>query len=339
MNNDLIDNEQACTPEEIDEAAVWIARLRAPDRTITVEKGLRRWLAAKPSHGAAFEIVSNAWELTGALQRRPFPRLSRWERSGFRVGFATAAVACAALLVTIGAYLHIITQGVVSDVGEQRTLTLEDGTRVFLNTASRLVVDYDASERKVELKNGEALFEVAKRSDWPFVVVAGGREITALGTSFVVRNDHIDLSVTLIEGKVAVAPTTPIVQLPLAQAPAEPVTLAPGERLTVAADQPSRIDHPSIEQLTAWRRGVVEFDQTDLRSAVDEMNRYSKLKVVIEGAGLADIRINGVFRAGDAAGFAAAVSRAYGLKLARSADELVLTGVSKQTTATSPPTG
>lgn len=324
MNNDLIDNEQACTPEEIDEAAVWIARLRAPDRTMMVERGLRRWLAAKPSHGAAFEIVSNAWELTGAIERRPFPRLSRWERSGFRVGFATAAVACMALIVAIGAYLRIITPGVASDVGEQRTLTLEDGTRVFLNTASRLVVDYGESERKVELKSGEALFEVAKRLDWPFVVVAGGRKITALGTSFVVRNDHLDLSVTLIEGKVAVVPTTPFVQLPLSRRQAAPVTLAPGERLTLPTDQPSRIDHPSIEQLTAWRRGVVEFDETELRSAAEEMNRYSKLKVVVEGQDSAGIRINGVFRAGDAVGFASAVSRAYGLKLDRSADELVL---------------
>lgn len=333
MNNDLIDNEQACTPEEIDEAAVWIARLRAPDRTITVERGLQRWLAAKASHGAAFEIVSNAWELTGAMQRRPFPRVSRWERSGFRVGFATAALACTALIIFIGASVQIITQGVSSDVGEQRTLTLEDGTRVFLNTASRLVVDYDESERQVELKSGEALFEVAKRADWPFVVVAGGRKITALGTSFVVRNDDRDLSVTLIEGKVAVTPRAPLVQLPLSRPQVEPVTLAPGQRLTLADDQPSRIDHPSIEQLTAWRRGVVEFDETELRSAAEEMNRYSKLKVVLGTPGIGDIRINGVFRAGDAVGFAAALSRAYDLKLERSADELVLSGAAKLTTA------
>src|SRR5690606_29472129 len=147
-----------------------------------------------------FETVSNAWELTGALERRPFPKLTRWERAGFRSGFlrATAAVVVASLCIAVGIAFYVRSSGVATQLGEQRVLTLEDGSRISLNTASRVVVKYDSNARHVELKEGEALFEVEKRPDWPFIVTAAGRRIQALGTSFVVREDEGRLAVTLI---------------------------------------------------------------------------------------------------------------------------------------------
>src|SRR5687767_5392635 len=87
-------------------------------------------------------------------------------------------------------------------------LVLQDGTRTFLNTDTRVVVRFDKQARPVELKNGEALFEVAKQApSWPFVVVVDGRRVTALGTALVVRRGSGRVSVTLVEGSVAVLPT------------------------------------------------------------------------------------------------------------------------------------
>jgi transmembrane sensor len=315
----------SCSPEEIDEAAVWMARLRAPDRTASIEGGFQRWLAEKPSHAAAFETLSNAWEMTGALQRRPFPKLTRWERAGFRAGFlrSTAAVVAAAALVAIGIAFYIHTSGVTTEVGEQRVLTLEDGTRISLNTASRVVVRYDDTERRVELKAGEALFEVASQPTRPFVVAAGNRRIKALGTSFVVREDPGRLAVTLIEGKVAVSTDTGA----SARVGTPPVaTLAPGQRLTLVSGGTPDIDRPQIEKVTAWRRGQVELEDTPLADAIAEMNRYSPVPLVIESPEAAALRINGVFRAGDTTGFAAAIARSYGLTVDRQLHRIVLSG-------------
>jgi transmembrane sensor len=315
-----------CTAAEIDEAAVWIARLRAPERTANVEQGLRRWLAERPSHAAAFEIVSGAWELSGAVKRRPFPRLTPWERAGFRAGFrrATAVVVAAALLMGVGTFLFLRGNGVETAVGEQRVLTLDDGTRVLLNTATHLIVKYDEDERRVELKSGEALFEVAKQPERPFVVVAGASRITALGTSFVVRDEPRRVSVILMEGKVSVAASrTSLAQQPRATGP---VTLVPGQRLTLDDGARARIDEPAIERITAWRRGQLELEEMPLADAVAEMNRYSPVKLVVENPEAAALRINGVFRAGDAAGFAAALTRSYGLGIERREKQLVLTG-------------
>ncbi|MEJ1962448.1 MAG: FecR domain-containing protein [Gammaproteobacteria bacterium] len=85
-------------------------------------------------------------------------------------------------LIALGTFFYLRDAGIGTDVGEQRTLTLADGTRIYLNTDTRVVVRYDEHVRRVELKSGEALFEVAHRPDQPFVVVAGDRTITALGT-------------------------------------------------------------------------------------------------------------------------------------------------------------
>src|SRR5690606_28626324 len=91
-------------------------------------------------------------------------------------------------------------------VGEQRTVTLEDGSRVSLNTATRLSLHFDRGVRRVRLQSGEALFEVARDPGRPFVVESGDRQVRALGTAFIVRRDAGRIAVTLMEGSVEVAP-------------------------------------------------------------------------------------------------------------------------------------
>lgn len=341
-------SERDPSPAEFAEAAAWVARLHGPNRTAQVEKGLRRWLEASPAHAAALEAMTAAWEATGKLPQESFPRLSRWQRAGYREGFirsVLAVAAIAAVAIGTGLYLHRL-GGIATGIGEQRLLTLDDGTRVFLNTATRLVVKYDKSVRKVELKGGEALFDVARRADWPFIVEAGDRQVRALGTSFIVRRDSEDLAVTLVEGKVTVSPVAvpaaadpqssvpssaqPRVQADHAEAldaDAEIITLSPGQRVMIAAHRPPMLDQPAIEKMTAWRRGLVDFENTPLAEAVAEMNRYSVLRLVIDGPQAAAIPITGVFRTGDAPSFAAAVARAYQLQVVEESSEIRLTGI------------
>lgn len=341
------------TPEEFAEAAAWIARLHGPNRTAQFEKGFQRWLTAKPEHAAAFEAMTSAWEIAGRLPQPPFPRISRWQRLGYRQGFVRSAVAVitiAVIAITVFLYSQYL-RGVTTDIGEQRQLTLEDGSRVYLNTSTRILVRYDKDTRRIELKQGEAQFDVAKNPTRPFLVRAGNHEIKALGTSFMVRYDRDGTAVTLVEGKVSVYALAdgPSVEKARAAAVAdstrrtrestgaEPnsrprnlaaagaVTLSPGQRLTLAGTITPKLDEPPLEKVTAWRRGLVDFDNTALRDAIDEMNRYSTRTIILDDVGAASTPITGVFRAGDAASFAAAVARAYGLALAEAPDAIHLT--------------
>lgn len=307
------------------EAAAWVARLHGPNRTPHVEAGLRRWLADDPEHAAAFELLTDTWEKSARLRRRPLEQVASWERPGFRISFPRAALAAAvtvvlAVLATIF-YLH--TDAVTTGVGELRTLTLDDGSRVHLNTDTRIRVYYDKQTRDVSLERGEALFEVAQRPDRPFIVTAGGREIKALGTEFDVRRDRKRLSVMLMEGKVTVE-SQGEGQSNRSPSEAETFTLIPGDRVTFVGSATPTLDRPAPERITAWLRGEVALDNTSLADAVAEMNRYSQQRIVADDPALAAIRVSGIFRAGDLANFAQAVARMHHIKVLNQKDEIVL---------------
>jgi transmembrane sensor len=127
------------------EAAAWVARLHGPNRTPHVEAGLRRWLADDPEHAAAFELLTDTWEKSARLRRRPLEQVASWEGPGFRISFPRAALAAAAtvVLAILATIFYLHTDAVTTGVGELRTLTLDDGSRVHLNTDTRVRVHYD----------------------------------------------------------------------------------------------------------------------------------------------------------------------------------------------------
>ncbi len=314
---------QEVPPELLAEAGVWVAQLHGPNRTPAMESGFRRWLNLSPAHKRGFELATEVWE-----DSKNLARVVPWEQTPRRTGGArrVAALAAAAMIAAVSVILYFRHAGVSTDIGEQRQVTLEDGTRVFLNTATRIVVSYDASERRIQLDEGEALFEVARQPSRPFVVTVGDRQIRALGTSFVVRRDEQRIAVTLVEGKVSVAPAA-MPSVPQPELLAEVQTLHPGERLIFASSAPPALDRPVLEEVIAWRRGQVVLEDTPLAEAIEEMNRYSKVKLAIERPEAAGLAVNGLFQAGDSQSFATAVAQTYGLQVIEEPRRLLLTGL------------
>lgn len=301
-------------PDRLAEAGVWVARLHGDDRTPAMEAGFRQWLQADAVNERAFELMTDIWEDSQNLRRVvPFahevekPRPRRWRFfSPLSITLATAT-AIALALVSV---LYFASGTVVTGVGEQRLLALDDGSRVFLNTATRVAVRYSEQTRSVELEAGEALFDVARDAKRPFIVQVGDRQIRALGTSFVVRRDEQQLAVTLVEGAVAV----------------EAFTLTPGQRLVIPVHEAARVETTSADKATAWRRGQIILDDTSLASAVAEMNRYNATKLVVESTEARDLIVNGLFQAGDSVNFANAVAQTYGLRVIERRHEIVLSG-------------
>lgn len=199
-------------------------------------------------------------------------------------------------------------------LGEQRSLRLADGTRVTLNSATRLALSFTQGERRVNLSHGEAYFEVARDPRRPFVVSAAGHDVTAVGTSFLVRYEQKRMAVVLLEGKVTVS----------AVAVASPLTLNPGERLLLSAQGQAHLDSPSLDAVTAWRRGEVVLDDTPLEEAVAEMNRYEENRLVLESSAVGRLPVSGIFHTGDSVEFAHTVARLYGLRLTRQDGEIRL---------------
>jgi transmembrane sensor len=160
----------------------------------------------------------------------------------------------------------------------------------------------------VVLKQGEALFEVSHDAARPFVVEACKQFIRALGTKFVVRRDGDETRVTLLEGKVEVTGPMAARKAPLA-------VLTPGQRVTVTANAGAALDTPSLEAVTAWRRGEVVFEDSSLIEAAEELNRYSDRRLIIADPAVATMRISGVFSTNDVGEVAKAIAELHGLKV------------------------
>lgn len=303
------------------EAAAWIARLHDEQRTPELDARLRAWLGEHEDHPRAFARMTQAWERAGGIRlraRREGPPVRRLAHSRF-VPWAAAAVAM--LVLSAIAATHFWGQHtVVTGVGQQRVSVLRDGTHVLLNTDTRIEVSYDDHARRVRLIHGEARFDVSKRPAWPFLVRVDGQEIRALGTSFIVRHDDQNLSVTLIEGRISVAPIASHGEPPAQHRQ----ILSPGQRLIISRNHDPAVDEPELSRITAWEHGRVEFEGTPLADAVNEMNRYSQEQVMVTDRNIGKLRIGGVFRAGDSDEFVRIVTSAFGLEADRRGGDVVL---------------
>jgi len=338
--------EPLVTREIAAEAAVWIARLHGPDRSQRMERECRAWQTRSAAHRLAFERGTDLWMDAAGVNRAAVARAAATTSVSApafaaRVGRGKPWPWAAALTTAVLAGVLVLKpwrDGETYDtgVGEQRIVMLQDGTRMSLNTSTRVRVALGASRRIVDVEGGEALFEVAKDASRPFVVRAAGSEVTATGTAFVVRytpaiegrRDALDI--TLVEGRVVVQGATDGV--PSAQF-TPVVEMSPGERLRVAgrlrgqvgAVPEPQVDRPRVDQVLAWKRGEAIFDNASLTEAVGEMNRYSTTLIRLADAdALGGLRISGVFKTGDNASFARAVASLHGLAVHERADRLEL---------------
>lgn len=312
------------------EASVWIVRLHGPHRTPELEAGFRAWLDASPENARQFERVTEVWD-AGAVPMPGVPRLApdrepRVESLSCEGGrgrphrwLLAAAVMVLAIVGagTWGASTFWLNPEYSTGVGERRIVRLADGSQITLNSDSAVIVSYRHDERRIRIDHGQAFFQVAKDASRPFRVRAGKRQVQAVGTVFEVRRDPEQLTVTLVEGKVAVtgldrpeARTSPAGN---AAPGGDRILLTPGERLTVSRDDPvPRLDHPRIDIATAWLRGEVILDRTPLSEVIAEMNRYDQRRLVIDDPKIAAVRISGIYHTGDSELFAAMVAKLYG---------------------------
>jgi transmembrane sensor len=297
-----------------------------------LEHAFREWLSADPENGRQFERVTETWEQGATIPVAGIPRLAGRPPPSRRRMLITAMAAGVCGLLGLGIWFAWSDPTYATAAGEQRVVRLDDGTRVSLNSGTRVDIDYTKTQRRIQLIRGEAYFEVAHNPARPFVVAAGGTRVTALGTTFVVRYDTDKIAVTLVEGKVVVAPAAsdelPVVPSknggPTQSHARKDLVLTPGERVTLARNTPALVDEPRVEAVTAWRRGEVMLDKMQLSDAIAEMNRYDSQTLVIEDPRVAALRVSGIYHAGDSASFARTVAKLYGLHVEERPGQIVL---------------
>lgn len=207
-----------------------------------------------------------------------------------------------------------------TEVGEQRSVSLSDGSIVQLNTATRIMTRISPESRDIRLLNGEALFKVAKDPSRPFQVHTRLATIRAVGTQFNVHEVGGQIKVSVLEGRVRVAATDE----PAAVA-AAPIVAA-GHEVEVGRDGKAiQRAAPDIGNTTAWLQRRVVFKQEPLINVVQEFNRYRKSpQLRVDDAKLATRKYSGTFDVDDPRSLRDVLSRDSDILLEESGEEIVI---------------
>lgn len=320
------------TDEDVRQDAIaWLARLRAADGNAD-HGAFENWYGADQRHADIYDDVLSNWEAmavageTPAAQDRCKP--TRPLSSRLLAWTAVAAAASAALLLIPGSPLSLAgpsgsaapTQ-VASHVGEIRSIHLPDGSRVTLDTDSRLAILYTGDERRLRLDSGRARFRVAHGDPRAFLVEAAATEVVAHGTVFDVDLAGSRVAVSLLEGSVEVRPQS---TARATKAPASTV-LKPGQHLVVAQGSSPR---PLNSETQRWTSGMLSFEDAGLEDVVAAANRYNAVKILLADPATGQLRFSGTFNPREPDAFARSLASMFDLRMDRDADGSIHLGPS-----------
>lgn len=344
-----------------DQAAEWVVRFDDGPLDASEREGLVAWLKESPAHVDEFltslalfestaladpdmstavsdllldaspnivpigQIVSDGAESAANDFNAP-PSGRRW-RKWFGGGIAAATVMTVMSVSLVRSFDRPTdeTPGVMivaTELGEQRSVTLDDGSIVYVNTQSQISAHFTDEARTVNLAYGEALFDVEHDPNRPFRVIAGDTVAEALGTTFNVRFIDNQAAVSVVEGTVAFSKKDvmfdAVEQRNTASSDAASsddlgriemgrVILTAGQRVDLT-DQPvptPTVASTNVDSVTAWTSRKLVFDELDLVSIAAEFNRYNRDRIILESSLLGGERFSGTFAADDPESFVA----------------------------------
>ncbi len=321
------------------EAAAWIARLDRGTQSEADLAAFRAWRALSPLHRQAADQMMALWSDLDELSHLPHileAKIATRDRRtlgqlprGWVAGLAAASVIVAGVAAITGLQLLPRTEVYDTAVGGQRTINLDDGSSIQLNTNSKVEVRYSPRARDLRLLKGEAYFEVAPNKQRPFSVYAHQDVVSAVGTAFVVRLTGDQVEVTVTKGKVEVA----AMSHPPPSAPLDRIAALPRKTLTmVSASQGSTelavvekarlVEHldlapPEVSRKLAWRQGMLVFNGDDLASVVADVSRYTDVQIEIADPALKSLKIGGYFKVGEVDPMLEALDSSFGVHVER----------------------
>ena len=271
----------------LDAAIAWQLCLDAGSPEERAE--FERWHAADEEH-------ARAWMQLGMLNQRfaaaagPVRKALGQSRAGLRQRVRTLGSGLASLVLVggllgwLGAQQHLgyWLADQRTGTGEQRTLRLQDGTLISLNTHSAVDVRFDATQRLIVLHEGEISIETGHKDDRPFIVATADGRLRALGTRFSVALAERGAQVWVQSSRVeASVPGT------------APLTLRAGQGAWLDGRQARPLD-PTHARAAAWEDGVLEVHDRALGDVIDALRAYRRgwLHITDDAAAL---RVSGVF--------------------------------------------
>jgi transmembrane sensor len=330
-----------------EEACEWFVQFRAGEADAQARREFDLWLRRSPECVRAYLEISAIWSEAPKLDPG-----GRWNLDSLIAAAAEGdvidlpysrsresgadadprpqrpmrwlAAAGVALCVAISAVIIIERSRATTfetTTGEQRFLTLADGSTVNLNSQSAIEIRFTSVERGVVLTKGEALFHVAKNAARPFIVSTGGTRVRAVGTEFDVYRKSAATIVSVLEGRVEVSQPPPSHSGRSSARMTGPVALTAGYRVAVTPAGIRGSEQVDAAATIAWTQRQLIFDSASVADVADEFNRYNSRHMVIDGD-LAGLRLSGVFSSTDPMAFVRFLQDRFGVQVVETDTEI-----------------
>jgi len=303
--------------EILEQASTWFVEFSEGDLDGEARERFIDWLRTSPEHVRAYLQIAAVWEDAVHLDGREQDRgemiaLARAEANVVALAARGAraeelqphrrswfaAIAASVVLAVLGGgfalYNAYVVPSYATDIGEQRSVRLDDGSMVELNARSKIRVKFTDEVREVALLEGQAIFRVTRDPNRAFVVASGETRVRAVGTVFDVYRTQAATTVTVLEGQV-------VVEASVGVGPEEsyPTFVVAGQQLRVNLAAPAEPQATDVSAATAWTRREIVFQRSSLTEVVQEFNRYNPRQMVVLDDSLAATRVSGVFSSTD----------------------------------------
>jgi len=290
-------------------AEEWFAARRARPSS-RLDRGFTAWLSEDASHAESYALCEVLWEASQDAARREVAPPRATTRT---IGRLVLAGGIASLMVAAIVFWAFAPQTWTTLAGEQRTVLLSDGSWVTLNTRTRIEVRLSRHARDIELREGEAFFEVAKDSARPFTVHTRVGIAQAVGTQF---NAYLD------EDRFHVTTGTVLVR---ANPSGAGVLVNAGAQAELRSGDPHPTLAPAnLTSVLGWRAQRIDVDNAPLAAVLKDFSRYTPTRIREGSPDIGTLRVSAVLRVGDMAALETTLKGAYGLRLERRGGEILV---------------
>lgn len=323
---------------EKDEAAFQVWMARAPENADIYDEVYKHWQDLEGLASLAGFTVPPEFDASSNVAAAPAPSPQTIQPSRF--SWTAPAAIAASLLVVVSSIFVVFSDRSASPIengsfqtaiGDQQSITLQDGSIVTLNTLSAVEIDYSPDARTVRLISGEAHFDVTSDAARPFSVIAGDDIVRAVGTAFTVQLHEEKLEVVVSEGRVALIAPTPD-DAESGQNATESLAgdvileIAEGDNVTLSDDGVETVAPLSVAELNrrlSWRRGMLSFKGEHLSEVITEVSRYTEFTIEIGDESIERLPIGGYFHIGEVDELLLAIESSFDIKIERLADDHV----------------
>jgi transmembrane sensor len=325
-------------------AAEWFVRLQSTEVSIEDAMAWQTWMNESPGNAEAFARIEETSQVLrslkvpalasareasadtydGSVPLKDWKRVSRSRRPWLALALAAALAGVVLFALWRSPSAHIYRTA----IGENRSVTLADGSTIALGGDTQIEVALSPSVRAIELAKGEALFKVAKDPTRPFKVRVGSATVIAVGTEFDIQRGSDRAIVSVTEGHVVVEPLSAFLPMSVLQEftpKLRPVHLHAGQQTMAGSagiEEPTKVEDPTAP--TAWQSGRLAFHLEPLRYVLEDVNRYAPKRIVLEDSSLGALVITGTVERKNIGGWIGSLERAFELQAIEESDRIVI---------------